>query len=135
MLIAHLSDFHIFTGKPETSLVRADIIDVVRKIIADVVAFRPKIDAVMLTGDLADGGTDEDYATLRALLAPALEAATWRAQEAAQAQAQAARRRADADARHSRTREDAARARMAVEIESDDRESAERSPTNRRRQQ
>ncbi len=70
MLIAHLSDFHIFTGKPETSLVRADIIDVVRKIIADVVAFRPKIDAVMLTGDLADGGTDEDYATLRALLAP-----------------------------------------------------------------
>lgn len=70
MLIAHLSDFHLFTGTPETSLVRPDIVDVVRKIIADVAAFRPAVDAVVLTGDLADGGTDEDYALLRELLSP-----------------------------------------------------------------
>ena len=70
MLIAHLSDFHLFTKTPETSLVRPDIIDVVRRIIADVSAFRPAIDAIMLTGDLADGGTDEDYALLKEVLSP-----------------------------------------------------------------
>lgn len=70
MLIAHLSDFHIFTATSETSLVRPDIVPVVETIITDVAAFRPKIDAVMLTGDLADGGTAADYAKVRALLAP-----------------------------------------------------------------
>ncbi len=70
MLIAHISDFHIFTETSETSLVRPDIIPVVRRIIDDVAAFRPAVDAVMLTGDLADGGTMADYATVRELLKP-----------------------------------------------------------------
>lgn len=71
MLIAHLSDFHIFTSAAsESALVRPDIIDVTRTIIADVAAFRPTVDAVMLTGDLADGGTPQDYAVIRELLAP-----------------------------------------------------------------
>ena len=70
MLIAHLSDFHVFTAAPETSLVRPDIVAVVERIVADVAAFRPAVEAVMLSGDLADGGTAEDYAKVRALLAP-----------------------------------------------------------------
>jgi 3',5'-cyclic AMP phosphodiesterase CpdA len=70
MLIAHLSDFHVFTATSETSLVRPDIVPVVEAIVADVAAFRPAVDAVMLTGDLADGGTAADYAEVRRLLAP-----------------------------------------------------------------
>jgi 3',5'-cyclic-AMP phosphodiesterase len=70
MLIAHLSDFHVCTGTSESMLVRPDIVAVVEAIVADVVAFRPAVDAVMLTGDVADGGTAEDYAKVRELLAP-----------------------------------------------------------------
>ncbi len=70
MLIAHLSDLHIFSHAPETSLVRPDIVPVVERIVADVAAFRPTIDAVMITGDVADGGSAEDYALVRRLLAP-----------------------------------------------------------------
>ncbi len=70
MLVAHLSDFHVFTETSETSLVRPDIVEVVGRIVADVAAFRPAIDAVVLTGDLADGGTAADYAEVRRLLAP-----------------------------------------------------------------
>jgi len=70
MLIAHISDFHVFSRNPETRLVRADAADAARKIVADLVAFRPKIEAVMFTGDLTDGGSREDYALLRELLSP-----------------------------------------------------------------
>ena len=70
MLIAHLSDFHLYTRTPESSLVRADVVDVVRRIIADVSEFRPAVDAVVLSGDLTDGGTDQDYALLREVLSP-----------------------------------------------------------------
>ena len=54
MLITHLSDFHLFTKTPESSLVRPDIVDVLRRIVADVSAFRPAVDAVVLTGDLTE---------------------------------------------------------------------------------
>jgi Icc protein len=70
MLIAHLSDFHVFSGAAETSLVRPDAADAARKVVAAVVDFAPKIDAVMLTGDLTDGGSPADYALLKDILAP-----------------------------------------------------------------
>lgn len=70
MLIAHISDFHVFAHAPETSLVRADAADAARKVVADLAAFSPRIDAVMFTGDLTDGGSAEDYALLRDILSP-----------------------------------------------------------------
>ncbi len=70
MLIAHISDFHVFADRPETSLVRLDAAHVARKIVADLAAFIPAIDAVMFTGDLTDGGSADDYALLRDILAP-----------------------------------------------------------------
>lgn len=70
MLIAHISDFHVFAHAPETSLVRADAADAARKVVADLAGFSPRIDAVMFTGDLTDGGSADDYALLRDILAP-----------------------------------------------------------------
>lgn len=70
MLVAHISDFHVFSKAPETSLVRPDAADAARKIVADIVAFRPGLDAVMFTGDLTDGGSADDYALLTSILAP-----------------------------------------------------------------
>lgn len=70
MLFAHISDFHVFAGKPESTLVRKDFRDVYPKIIEDINTFIPKIDAVMLTGDVTDGGTAEDYALLKEIMAP-----------------------------------------------------------------
>jgi 3',5'-cyclic AMP phosphodiesterase CpdA len=70
VLIGHLSDFHLFAGKPDSPLIRPDIAGVLRRIVADVAAFEPAIDVVALTGDLTDGGAAEDYALLRELLAP-----------------------------------------------------------------
>lgn len=70
MLVAHISDFHIFSNAPETSLVRLDIAEAARKIVADIVSFSPALDAVMFTGDLTDGGSPDDYALLADILAP-----------------------------------------------------------------
>ncbi|AGI66491.1 putative calcineurin-like phosphoesterase [Octadecabacter antarcticus 307] len=70
MLIAHISDFHIFAEAPETSLVRPDAADAARKVVADIAAFTPQIGAVMFTGDLTDGGSAEDYALLTDILSP-----------------------------------------------------------------
>ncbi|MCP4386317.1 MAG: phosphodiesterase [Hyphomicrobiales bacterium] len=70
MLIAHLSDFHVFADRQETSLVRPDAVDRARKVVADVTGFSPRLDAVMITGDLADGGTEQDYALLASVIAP-----------------------------------------------------------------
>jgi len=60
MLIAHILDFHVFAKAPETSVVRADAADAARKVVADLAAFTPKIDAIMFTGDLTDGGSPKD---------------------------------------------------------------------------
>ncbi|MDW3225719.1 MAG: phosphodiesterase [Paracoccaceae bacterium] len=70
MLIAHISDFHIFADVPETSLVRADIADATRKVVADISAHQPRFDAIVFTGDLTDGGSGADYALLKDILAP-----------------------------------------------------------------
>lgn len=71
MLIAHLSDFHLFApGTSPSALIRTDIADALRRVIADVDGFTPAIDVVALTGDLTDCGTREGYAMLRDVLAP-----------------------------------------------------------------
>jgi len=70
VLIAHISDFHIFADVPQSRLVRRDVADAARKVVADIAAFRPAIDAVMFTGDLADGGSPQDYALLKSILTP-----------------------------------------------------------------
>lgn len=70
MLIAHISDFHVFAKAPETSVVRPDAADAARKVVADLAGFTPGIDAVMLTGDLTDGGSVDDYALLMDILSP-----------------------------------------------------------------
>ncbi len=70
MLIAHISDFHVFADAPETALVRADAADAARKVVADIAAHQPPIDAVLFTGDLTDGGSSADYALLFDILKP-----------------------------------------------------------------
>ena len=70
MLIGHLSDIHLFARKPDSTLIRPDIAEALRRIVADIAAFVPAIDIVVLTGDLTDCGAREDYALLRELLAP-----------------------------------------------------------------
>lgn len=70
MLIAHISDFHVFSEAPETSLVRPDAEAAARKVVADIAGYFPRFDAVCLTGDLTDGGSVEDYALLKDILSP-----------------------------------------------------------------
>ncbi|MFK8034086.1 MAG: metallophosphoesterase [Hyphomicrobiales bacterium] len=70
MLIAHISDFHVFAKTPETSVVRSDAVTAARKVVTDIAAFTPKIEAIMFTGDLTDGGSKEDYDLLTDILAP-----------------------------------------------------------------
>ncbi|MCS2610869.1 metallophosphoesterase [Halomonas dongshanensis] len=70
MLIAHLSDLHLFTERAETGETRADIARVIAALVADINALDPRPDIVVISGDLADGGTPEDYRCLAALLAP-----------------------------------------------------------------
>lgn len=70
MLIAHLSDLHLFTGRSETGKTRADIDRVIEALVADIAALAPLPDIVAISGDLTDGGTPDDYRRLKALLAP-----------------------------------------------------------------
>ena len=48
----------------------SDAADAARKVIADIVAFTSKIEAIMFTEDLTDGGSSEDCALLADILAP-----------------------------------------------------------------
>ncbi|WP_447554211.1 metallophosphoesterase [Vreelandella sp. EE22] len=70
MLIAHLSDFHLFTQRSETGEARGDILQILDVLVADILALNPPPDIVVISGDLADGGTQEDYRVLDRLLAP-----------------------------------------------------------------
>lgn len=70
MLIAHISDFHIYADKPETTLVRRDALERAKTIISDIAAFEPAFDAVLFTGDVADGGSVEDYELVNSILEP-----------------------------------------------------------------
>jgi 3',5'-cyclic AMP phosphodiesterase CpdA len=51
-------------------LVRKDAADVARKVIADIKDHIPALDVVIFTGDLADGGSPEDYDLLKEILSP-----------------------------------------------------------------
>ncbi|PSS60496.1 serine/threonine protein phosphatase [Ensifer sp. NM-2] len=68
MLIAHISDFHVFSDKPETALVRLDAEKAARRVVADLARFTPALDAVAFTGDLTDGGSAADYDLLKDIL-------------------------------------------------------------------
>lgn len=68
MRIAHVSDFHVFSGDTAPRLIRPDIVPVIRKIMENLAAFSPAIDACMFTGDMTSHGTPEEYALLRTLL-------------------------------------------------------------------
>jgi 3',5'-cyclic AMP phosphodiesterase CpdA len=70
MLIAHISDFHVFADRPETKMVRLDAEAAARKVVDDIARFQPRLDAVMFTGDLVDGGSARDYALLTDILSP-----------------------------------------------------------------
>jgi len=69
MLIAQLTDLHI---KPPGRMAynRVDTASLLREAVASVLAQHPVPDVVLLTGDLTDAGRPEEYALLRALLAP-----------------------------------------------------------------
>jgi 3',5'-cyclic AMP phosphodiesterase CpdA len=69
MLIAQISDTHV---RPEGELYkgRVDSNGRLAQAVAHVTAIVPAIDLVLLTGDLAEMGTDAEYAMLRKLIAP-----------------------------------------------------------------
>ncbi len=69
VLIAQISDLHI---KPPGSLAygRVDTAAALERCVAALNAFRPKPDFVVISGDLADTPTAEEYQHLQRLLAP-----------------------------------------------------------------
>lgn len=69
MLIAQLSDCHI-TRPGMLASGRVDTAALLQQAVASVAALDPAPDLVLLTGDLVDSGHPEEYARLRALLAP-----------------------------------------------------------------
>ena len=60
-VIAHLSDLHV--GGPWSPADRA------RRVLAHLVGYDPPVDVVVLTGDLAEHGSEQEYAEVAALLA------------------------------------------------------------------
>lgn len=70
MLLAHISDFHVFADQRETALVRPDAEAAARRVVADLARFSPNLDGVLFTGDLTDGGSEQDYALLKDALSP-----------------------------------------------------------------
>lgn len=71
MIIAQISDMHIKAERrPAYGIV--DTASMLEACVAQLVKLNPKPDAFVMTGDLVDHGTDDDYALLRDLLAPLL---------------------------------------------------------------
>lgn len=70
MLIAHISDLHLVATPEPATPIRADLIETIRKVVADIAAFRPAIDVVVLSGDLTNNGSREEYALLNELFSP-----------------------------------------------------------------
>jgi 3',5'-cyclic AMP phosphodiesterase CpdA len=69
-VVAHLSDPHLIGGGGLHYGV-IDNVDHLRRALARLAAVRPAPQALVLTGDLADRGEPEAYATLRAIVEPA----------------------------------------------------------------
>jgi 3',5'-cyclic AMP phosphodiesterase CpdA len=69
MLIAQITDLHVkLPGR--LAYRRVDTAAMLEACVATLVALAPRPDLVVITGDLVDLGTPEEYARLRALLAP-----------------------------------------------------------------
>lgn len=71
MLLAQLSDLHIKAGRRKAYGV-VDTAAMLEAAVAHLLALDPPPDAVLITGDLADHGSPQDYALLREVLAPLL---------------------------------------------------------------
>jgi 3',5'-cyclic-AMP phosphodiesterase len=69
ILIAQISDLHI-KAPGALAYGRVDIADALRRCIAALNEFRPRPDLVVISGDLADTPTAEEYEHLKRLLAP-----------------------------------------------------------------
>ncbi|HEX7006946.1 MAG TPA: phosphodiesterase [Alphaproteobacteria bacterium] len=69
MLIAQISDLHV-RGDHSLANSRVPTNAALEACVAHLNALDPRPDVVLATGDLTDFGTDEDFAVLRALLAP-----------------------------------------------------------------
>lgn len=67
--IAHVSDLHILAAPPAQGIVRPDATARARALMADLSAFRPALDLVVITGDLANDARPEEYAMLAEVLA------------------------------------------------------------------
>jgi Icc protein len=69
MLIAQITDLHIM--KPgKRAYNRVDTLPMLEEAVAHLRRLDPQPDVVILTGDLVDEGSDEEYARLKAALAP-----------------------------------------------------------------
>lgn len=66
-LIAHISDLHIKAGGRRSYGV-VDTLGSLRRVIARLNALNPRPDIVLITGDLVDFGTADEYVTLREAL-------------------------------------------------------------------
>ncbi len=64
MIIAQISDTHIFRDAPDADLRASDL----ERTIADINALEPAVDVLIHTGDMAHGGRCEDYALAASLL-------------------------------------------------------------------
>lgn len=69
MRLAQISDLHIVTPG-QLLLGRIDTAAFLARCVARLATLVPRPDAVLVTGDLVDQGTTEEYEALRALLAP-----------------------------------------------------------------
>ena len=67
MLIAQLTDPHIKAGR-DLAYGRVDTADLFERSVAHVNDLKPRVDAVIVTGDLTDQGSPEEYATIRPML-------------------------------------------------------------------
>jgi 3',5'-cyclic-AMP phosphodiesterase len=69
MIIGQISDLHIKAGRRKAYGI-VDAAAMLEACVAQLVTLNPAPAAFVMTGDLVDQGTDEDYALLRELLAP-----------------------------------------------------------------
>lgn len=69
MRLAHISDLHITAGPPPAGPVRPDAVARARALMADLSAFRPALDLVVITGDTVNDARPEEYAVLAEVLA------------------------------------------------------------------
>jgi Predicted phosphohydrolases len=68
MRFAHISDLHVIAA-PAGGLIRDDAALRARALLADLMAFRPALDLVVITGDNVNDGRPGEYRLLAALLA------------------------------------------------------------------